>query len=264
MSTRLPVNDEQFIEVVQQAAGIRREDAERAVRATLQTLGERLSAGEARDLADYLPPGAAAWLAAERRSEPWHLDEFLRRVAAREGVDDETALRHARGVFVALGRAVAPRELRDVASELPMDFGPLLSAAPGAHPTLVPAERFYRRVADRAGVSIEGARRITDAVLETLAERVAAGEVEDLLRELPPELREPLERGAQRDRHAVRMPLEEFLRHVAEREGTPDEDEAREHARAVFETLREALTPDEFYDLSAELPREYAEIGAKP
>jgi uncharacterized protein (DUF2267 family) len=258
-----PLRDDQLIELAQQAARVDYETAERAVQATLQTLGERLSVGEARDLAEQLPPGAAAWLASERHSQPMDVEEFLRRVAEREGVDVGTAIRHARAVFAALARAVEPRELRDVASELPMEFQPLLGS-PGPHPSVVPAERFYQRVADRAGIGAEQARRVTDAVLETLAERVAAGEVEDLLRELPVELHAPLERGAERSRHAVRMSLEEFLEHVADREGTPHIDEVRQHARAVFETLREALSSDEFFDLSAELPREYAEVGAKP
>jgi uncharacterized protein (DUF2267 family) len=259
-----PLRDDQFIEIVQQAARIDYRTAERAVRAVLQTLGERLSVGEARDLAEQLPAQVGAWLAAERHSQPMDVEEFLRRVAEREGVDVGTALRHVRAVFEALGRAVDPRELRDVFSELPKEYQPLFSGAPGPHPSLVPAERFYQLVADRAGVGTEQARRITDAVLETLAERVAAGEVDDLLGELPVELHEPLRRGAERSRDAVRMSLEEFLRHVAEREGTPRQDEARDHARAVFTTLREALTREEFFDLSAELPREYAEVGAKP
>jgi uncharacterized protein (DUF2267 family) len=259
-----PLRDDQFIEIVQQAALIDHQTAERAVQAVLQTLGERLSVGEARDLAEQLPPDIGAWLAPDRRSPRMSVQDFLRCVAVREGIDIGTAACHARAVFVALGRAVDPRDLRDVASELPIEYGPLLSAAPGPHPSLVPAERFYQKVADRAGVRTEQARRITDAVLETLAERVAGGEVEDLLAQLPVELHEPLRRGAKRTRDAVSMPLEEFLRHVAEREGTPRQDEAREHARAVFETLREALTREEFYDLSAQLPSDYARVGPKP
>jgi uncharacterized protein (DUF2267 family) len=258
------LRDDQFIEIVQQEARTDYQAAERAVQAVLQTLGERISVGEARDLAEQLPPQVAAWLAAERHSQPMDVEEFVRRVAEREGVDVDAALRHTRAVFTALGRAVDPREIRDVVSELPKEYQPLLSGAPGPHPSLVPAERFYQLVADRAGVGTEQAQRITAAVLETLAERVDAGEVEDLLSELPVELHEPLRRGAQRNRQAVRMSLEEFLQHVAEREGTPAQDEVRDHARAVFTTLREALTPEEFFDLSAELPREYAEVGAKP
>jgi len=58
------------------------------------------------------------------------------------------------------------------------------------------------------------------------------------------------------------MPLEEFLRRVAAREGA-DADEAdlyeeiAEHARAVFATLAEAVSIKEWYDVIVELPEEY-------
>jgi uncharacterized protein (DUF2267 family) len=51
------------------------------------------------------------------------------------------------------------------------------------------------------------------------------------------------------------MPFEEFVRRVAEREGVELED-ARDHARGVFETLREALGT-EFFDVTVQLPGEY-------
>jgi uncharacterized protein (DUF2267 family) len=57
------------------------------------------------------------------------VDEFVRRVAEREGTDPKTAREHARAVFTALGEAVAPGELRDMAAQLPKDFAPLLKAA---------------------------------------------------------------------------------------------------------------------------------------
>ena len=58
------------------------------------------------------------------------------------------------------------------------------------------------------------------------------------------------------------MPLEEFLRGVAAREGA-DADEAdlyeeiAEHARAVFATLAEAVSIKEWFDVIVELPEEY-------
>jgi uncharacterized protein (DUF2267 family) len=97
-------------------------------------------------------------------------------------------------------------------------------------------------------------------VLETLAERIAGGEVDDLVSRLPVELHEPLKRGRARtgDR-ATRMSLEQFLARVAEREGvTPAE--ARVHTRAVLATLREAVGDDEFFDIQAELPGDYAAV----
>ena len=58
------------------------------------------------------------------------------------------------------------------------------------------------------------------------------------------------------------MPLERFLERVAGREGVPPE-EAGEHARAVFATLREAVG-EEFYDVTVQLPPEYAVLWAGP
>ena len=121
-----------------------------------------------------------------------------------------------------------------------------------------------RRVADRAGTDADAARRAIDAVLETLGERLSGGEVDDLVRQLPDEFADALQRGdALSNGAARRMSLEEFVRRIADREGvTPDEAHAQ--ARAVFATLREALPEREFDDVLAQLPRDYAALTARP
>jgi uncharacterized protein (DUF2267 family) len=55
------------------------------------------------------------------------LEEFLDRVAAREGVDRATAERHARAVFAALRELVPEKEFHDVESQLPAEYAPLLA-----------------------------------------------------------------------------------------------------------------------------------------
>jgi uncharacterized protein (DUF2267 family) len=185
-------------------------------------------------------------------------------------VDLDTAERHARAVFTALGRKLTPQELSDLADELPKDFGPLLDDARTESETMapeeiVPAEEFLEAVANRAGLDEQGARRAAEAVLEALGERTAGGEVEDMAAQLAPQLRPPLERGNERTAgKARRMSLEEFLERVAELEGMELSqatlDEARQHARAVLMTLREAISEKEFGDLMAELPDSYSEI----
>jgi uncharacterized protein (DUF2267 family) len=256
---------EQFITIVEQTAKLSRDEAEAAARATLQTLAERISAGQARDLAEQLPPELAPWLATLGGAEPFGVDEFLRRVAEREGADVSRAERDARAVFAALGRCVRRRdELDDVASELPKDFGPLLDELQQRVDHVVPAEEFLDRVADRAGLDRDGARRAVDAVLETLAERISGGEVDDVIAELPAALHEPLKRGNALSNGAARpMSLDEFVRRIAEREGVVP-DVALAHARAVFAELREALTEKEFLDITAQLPRDYAAVQARP
>jgi uncharacterized protein (DUF2267 family) len=245
-----------FTANVQEAAGIDEERAAHAISATLTTLAERLTAGEARDLAAELPPEIAPWLAATNGGpEAFDLDEFLRRVAEREAVDTASAERDARAVFTALGQAVSADELAVVAAQLPKDFAPLLPR--GRHVEQLSARQFMDKVARRAGIDAVAAERATDAVLETLAERIAGGEVDDLVARLPVELHPPLRRGkAAAGPAAQPIPVERFLARVAERAGvTPAE--ALVHARAVIATLREAVGDDEFFDMTAELGGEY-------
>ncbi len=245
-----------FVDAVMRAAAIDRDDAERAVRATLTTLAERISAGEARDLAAQLPPELAPWLNVEERSQRFDVDEFLRRLAARSGADEEAALRRARSVFAVLAQAIEPSEFDDVASELPKDYGLLLPR--GSRSEVMPAGAFFARVAERAGIGAESARRATEAVLEALAERIAGGEVDDLVARLDPELHAPLKRGRERGGGVARsMPLERFVALIAAREGVPAPALAVAHARAVLATLREAVDDDEFFDVTVQLPQEY-------
>ena len=86
--------------------------------------------------------------------------------------------------------------------------------------------------------------------------------MEDLIIQLDPLLHPPLRRAEAAAPGARRMPLEEFLRRVARREGA-DADEVAlfevifEHVRAVFATLAEAVTTEEWFDITVELPEEY-------
>src|SRR5258707_969299 len=119
-----------LITLVGQLAGLDPAQAERATEATLHTLSERIRGGEARDIAAFLPPEMRRWIApAKEPAEPFDRREFIRRVAQREGVSPEIAEQHVRAVFQMLGYAVAPGELRDMASQLPKDFEDLLEAA---------------------------------------------------------------------------------------------------------------------------------------
>jgi uncharacterized protein (DUF2267 family) len=265
------VDYEAFLAAVEGDAGTSRELAERAVRATLQTLAERLSGGEAEDLAEQLPQELRPFFRDGNKAEPFDLAEFVRRVAEREGVPPETAQEHARAVFAALGMALTPEELHDMASQLPKDFDALVSAAVEARARLrawaaraakVTADEFYERVAQRAGLERDAARRATDAVLEALAYRISGGEVDDLELYLPPELHVPLEAGkAESSGRAHKLSLDDFLQRIAERERvTPAE--ARVHAHAVLATLHE-VAPPEFHDVLSELPLDYRTLLAR-
>lgn len=104
------------------------EEAERAVRATLRTLGERLAGGEPFDLASQLPAELADELPVLGPGEPFGLDEFYRRVAEREGTDLEEARRHARAVMAVLRKAVTAGEFDDVLAQLPKEYAELTTA----------------------------------------------------------------------------------------------------------------------------------------
>jgi uncharacterized protein (DUF2267 family) len=118
-------------------------------------------------------------------------------------------------------------------------------------------ETFVDRVAQRAGLPADQATILTRATLETLAERLTAGEALDLAAQLPKRLQVPLR---PRQETAERFSLAEFGRRAGERAGV-DERAAANGIRAVFATLREAVTGGEFEDLLTQLPADFAEVA---
>jgi uncharacterized protein (DUF2267 family) len=247
---------DRFIATVERAGAGDRESAEWATRATLATLAERLGADEARHLVAELPAQLGGWAFAAGGAKAYDVEEFLRRVADREGVDPATAERHSGAVLTALAQAVSDKEFEHIVARLPKNFAPLLPRGLD----VVPEEEFLDRVARRAGVDAGRARLAVEAVLETLAERIAPGEVDDLIERLPIALHAPLRRGKSRNPgNARRMPVEEFLRRVATREGVPPE-QAREHTRAVLAELRDAIGNEEFTDIAVQFPGEYGDL----
>jgi uncharacterized protein (DUF2267 family) len=250
-----PITEDEFITAVAQAARSGWDQAVRATRATLETLADRIDAGEARDLAVLLPDTIAPYVGTTTSAQRFGVDEFLRRVAEREGVDLETARRHVRAVLTVLQRAIGPQEFADLSAELPKDFAALLPQGP--YVEVISADLFIQRVADRAATDADEARRAIDAVLETLAMRIAGGEVDDLRARLPVEFHAALERGKELSGgKAMRMSLDDFVRRVADQEGTSRE-RALEHVSAVLRTVREAVGEQEFLDVTSQLPAEY-------
>jgi uncharacterized protein (DUF2267 family) len=121
------VKYDEFIRSVAQGAGISREDAERLTAATLHTLAERISGGEAEDLAAQLPKELKPHLeGVEEEAESFDVDVFVARVAERTGTDPDQALAHVGAVFATLREAVDGGELDDIASQLPDGLRDLL------------------------------------------------------------------------------------------------------------------------------------------
>ena len=122
------MNLDQMVSAVRESARIdSREHAEKAVRATVAVLGQRL-AGEARDLAAQLPDDLAADMPTEAEAERFDLDEFYRRVAEKEGhgCTEAEARQHARATMVAIRESVGA-EWQHVLDQLPDDYADLVS-----------------------------------------------------------------------------------------------------------------------------------------
>lgn len=108
-----------FIDRVQQRAGLTsQQEAVDAIRATLETLGERLSRMETRQLATQLPKDLRAYFHPKHESQVFPVDEFFNRVSARAHVRRAEAVAEARAVIGVLREAVAAGEIEDVRLEL--------------------------------------------------------------------------------------------------------------------------------------------------
>lgn len=122
---------DEFIGQVQHYARLSsRGEAERATRATLETLSERLAGGEAKDLASQLPQEIGEHLRREWSGlgERFDLAEFFQRVSEREGVKYQDAVFHARAVIGVVEHAVSPGEIKDVRAQLPAEFAGLFES----------------------------------------------------------------------------------------------------------------------------------------
>lgn len=127
--------DEFLTRVSQRGGPVEHEHADAAAKQVLVALGQRLAGNEPHDLASQLPGELQAPLlrptsAAEIGDD---LDDFLRRVADREGrgCDTEEALTHARAVLGTIGSFVSAGEIRDLRSQLPTGYAPLFEPAQG-------------------------------------------------------------------------------------------------------------------------------------
>ena len=121
------MNYAEFLEAVAQRAGLPPAEAATVIRAILETLTERVSGGEARDLAEQLPEEFRGYLHKEEDfAERLDLAEFLNEVRARAGMDYQRTAEGARAVLATVRDAVSAKEFDDLESELPKDIRQLL------------------------------------------------------------------------------------------------------------------------------------------
>lgn len=116
-----------FTRTTAERAGLSEEAAERIEHATLRTLADRVSGGEAEDLAAQLPAPLQDDLRAPREeAEAFGVDEFVRRIAERGDVGPDQARIGAAAVLVTVREAVTPGEFDDVLSQLPQEYRELV------------------------------------------------------------------------------------------------------------------------------------------
>jgi uncharacterized protein (DUF2267 family) len=119
-------------------------------------------------------------------------------------------------------------------------------------------DEFIRKVGERAGVPDRfEAEKTSVVVLQALCDRLTGKEASDLLSQLPAMFKELVVVSPA----ALPISSDDFVNRVAE-ELSIAPDDARPRIRAVFATLREAVTPGEFRDVLEQLDPEYADLLA--
>jgi uncharacterized protein (DUF2267 family) len=114
---------DEIIARVAERTGLFQGDAVALTRATLATLAERITGGEARELATHLPgPLQDALLPTREQAEPFGFYEFVNRVAERCRRDPTTIEGAVNAVMATLREAVTPDEFDAVLGRQPRVF----------------------------------------------------------------------------------------------------------------------------------------------
>ncbi len=121
---------DQFLAVVSEQSGVNdRDHADQAAKIVLATIGQRLAGHEPRDLASQLPQELQGPLLQHVGADETgdDLDDFLRRVADREGrgCSPEQALSHAQAVIGTIAGFVSEGEIEDLRAQLPTGYAAL-------------------------------------------------------------------------------------------------------------------------------------------
>jgi uncharacterized protein (DUF2267 family) len=112
-------------------------------------------------------------------------DQFVGAVSQRGGLPREQAETVARATLETLSELISPKEVGDLAAQLPKPIKEQLRPRNGTEKFGV--EEFVHRVRDRAHVSTPLAAIGTKAALTTVREAVTEGEFEDVMAQLPGE-----------------------------------------------------------------------------
>ncbi|MDO8490813.1 MAG: DUF2267 domain-containing protein [Dehalococcoidia bacterium] len=111
--------------------------------------------------------------------------QFVATVQEKSGLPKADSLKVIEAVLATLGERLSKKRREHLAAQLPKELKPFVLE----HSTtdLCSLEVFYQRVAKRAGLSFHNSITHCGAVLEVVAQAIAAGELKDIFAELPPE-----------------------------------------------------------------------------
>lgn len=271
---RTEESNDPFVEIVESEALLPAHvTARMAIEAVLGTLVGRLTAGEAHQLLVALPASVRPMLARrvhEREGRPVvKLDraELVARVADALGVAPAHAEQISAAVFSA-ARAELPLDVQDhVADQLPRDLEDLWRT-PGAaiSPTWTKVGAAARRdleieIDDHVplppGVTSSAA---FSAVMCALAERLSAGEVDDVLLSLPEGIRELVAQcSLHRGERGIVFGRQGLVDRVAEHLAI-DQLDALPVITGVFATVKRILPWKEVSDVTSQLPSDLREL----
>jgi len=126
------------------------------------------------------------------------------------------------------------------------------------------AQAFYRTVMKASGDERrETAKRATVAVFHALRDRLTMEESDQVVDQLPAELKAIWRAGEKIDRRPLKLHRDEFFDRVRDETGLASRREARGMTLAVFATLKEQLSPGEGADVLAQLPKDLKEVWAE-
>jgi uncharacterized protein (DUF2267 family) len=118
-------------------------------------------------------------------------------------------------------------------------------------------DEFIRSVAEQAEIGEQEAERTAVAVLQELCDRLSGKEAHDLLAQLPARLKVAVIVSPS----PLPISVDDFVGRVADELDVSDEEAVR-RIRAVFATIRRAVSRGEFIDVLTELDPEYASLLA--
>jgi uncharacterized protein (DUF2267 family) len=270
------VEYDEFVDRVAQRAEVDRENAEKLTLATLQVLADRISGGQAEDLAAQLPDELARPLreAPEKPAEKFSYEGFALRVRRLvPDLPEGKTVAGIRAVLETLRDAVPDKEFQDTLAQLPREFRELVPKPPPPQAPLQETaessddqavrttgqdDAVVQRTAEQAGVSTEDAARLTQATLEVLGDRIGGQQAHDLALRLPDTsgqwLDEPLEMPAHD------YGVDDFVSRVRDRAPDVPDDDLTPGIQAVMIALRDAVGEAELEIALRPLPGEYDEL----